>query len=104
MSAAADYCLARSRWLRLRPADSRWLIDLAVAELPPNPPRKFHRRKRRWQGRLMDSLRGRPPAIRQSNPRVVPATRRRSRRRAACDRVVAFETAHRSEGDLTWSK
>jgi len=35
--AAEAFCLGRSWRLRLRPADSRWLIRLAVEQLPPGP-------------------------------------------------------------------
>ena len=34
MSDVEDYCLARSRWLRCRPDDARWLVRLAAAQLP----------------------------------------------------------------------
>ncbi len=34
MSDLETYCLERSRWLRCRPNDSRWLVRLAVEQLP----------------------------------------------------------------------
>ena len=33
MSDAQRYCLDRSLWLRLRPDDARWLVQLAAARL-----------------------------------------------------------------------
>jgi hypothetical protein len=39
MISAEEYCLARSQRLRLRADDSRWLVGLAVTQLPPRPPR-----------------------------------------------------------------
>jgi len=34
MNDVENYCLARSRWLRCRPDDARWLVRLAAAQLP----------------------------------------------------------------------
>jgi hypothetical protein len=40
MSALEKHCLCRSRRLRLRSVDSRWLIRLAADHLPWEPPWK----------------------------------------------------------------
>jgi len=56
MSAVHDYCLARSGRLRLRPGDSRWLIDLALARLPKTVPPDFYMWEDRWRTRLKDKL------------------------------------------------
>jgi antibiotic biosynthesis monooxygenase (ABM) superfamily enzyme len=37
MSQVEDYCLGRAWQLRLRPADSRWLIGLAISHLATRP-------------------------------------------------------------------
>ena len=34
MNDVETYCLARSRWLRCRQDDARWLVRLAAAQLP----------------------------------------------------------------------
>jgi len=70
MSTAEDYCLARSRRLRLRAADSRWLARLAVEQLPPAPPRDFHRYEQEWRARLKGSL-GKAVRRRYGNPVIV---------------------------------
>lgn len=51
-----DYCTTRSWRLRLRLADSRWLIGLAQKELPDRPPRAFQDRLSVWQPRLRQKL------------------------------------------------
>jgi len=56
MSSVEEYCLSRSSRLRLRAADSRWLIRLAIQQLPPIPPRNFHRHQGEWRARLRASL------------------------------------------------
>jgi hypothetical protein len=67
---AEAYCLARSWRLRLRPADTRYLVAVAVNQLPPKPPHDFAGHKREWKARLTDSL---DRAVRQryGNPVVV---------------------------------
>jgi hypothetical protein len=68
--AAESYCLARSWRLRLRPADTRYLVAIALNQLPPKPPHDFAEHKREWRARLTDSL---DRAVRQryANPVVV---------------------------------
>ena len=68
--AAEAYCLARSWRLRLRPADTRYLVSLAVGQLPPRPPRDFREHRREWRDRLTGSL-GRAVRQRYGNPFVV---------------------------------
>ena len=71
MISAEEYCLKRCCWLRLRPKDTRWLVRLAVAQLPPEPPPVLYLMdKAAWGDRLRASL---GDAIRQryGNPLVV---------------------------------
>jgi hypothetical protein len=53
---AEEYCLARSRCLRARRADARWLIGLAVEQLPDQPPADFQSRRQEWKTRLRTRL------------------------------------------------
>ena len=70
MSNVEDYCLARSRRLRLRSADSRWLARLAIEQLPPTPPRDFQSHRHQLHARLKASL-SQSVRERYGNPVVV---------------------------------
>ena len=67
---AERYCLERSTRLRLCPADSRWLIRLAVDQLPDEPVSEGcdeeHACRRRLAAVLRDNVRQR-----YANPVVV---------------------------------
>lgn len=69
-SDAERYCLARSKRLRMRPDDSRWLIRMAVDHLPDEPGGQGREEEWAWRKRLTAALRDR---VRQryGNPVVV---------------------------------
>jgi hypothetical protein len=54
--AAENYCFQRSWRLNSRRKDSRWLIGLALAQLPDRPPHDFQERYREWHDRLDTNL------------------------------------------------
>ena len=68
--AVEDYCFQRSWRLRSRREDSRWLIGLALAQLPDRPPEASCDRYEDWQATLESRLREAVPH-RCGNPVVV---------------------------------
>ncbi len=59
MSDVETYCLARSRWLQSRPNDARWLVGLAVAQLPAQEEVDLGQMRGRITASLEESVRQR---------------------------------------------